>query len=153
MPSSRQLAFAILAAGGSCDASVSRLPTDSKDVAAAVDSCKSEDFLELLLRMSPNQTFATGPSEGSNDSRLAGPSGVSTSIGGRWLALATCQEFPADMYEPVRCIPNNAPPKRFYRAFWRRVTRRILERARSYSTNKTNHRTAQISSATSCESV
>ena len=35
-----------------------------------------------------------------------------------------------DVFEPIRCIPNAAPPKRFHRTFWRSVTRRLLERER-----------------------
>jgi hypothetical protein len=35
-----------------------------------------------------------------------------------------------DLYEPSRHIPSSAPPKRFYRTFWRSVTRRMLEHAR-----------------------
>ena len=33
---------------------------------------------------------------------------------------------PQDMYEPARCLKDGAPPKRFYRTFWRSVMRRIL---------------------------
>ena len=32
-----------------------------------------------------------------------------------------------DVFEPMRCIPNAAPPKRFYRTFWRSITRKVLE--------------------------
>ena len=32
--------------------------------------------------------------------------------------------------EPSRCVSITAPPKRFYRAFWRSTTRRMLEQAR-----------------------
>ena len=32
-----------------------------------------------------------------------------------------------NMYEPVRCLNNPAPPKLFYRTFWRSAARRILE--------------------------
>ena len=31
-------------------------------------------------------------------------------------------------YEPERISQNLAPPKRFYRTFWRSITRRIIER-------------------------
>ena len=31
-------------------------------------------------------------------------------------------------YEPLRPIANLAPPRRFFRTFWRSVTRRMLER-------------------------
>ena len=33
--------------------------------------------------------------------------------------------------EPMRCIPNAAPPKRFYRTFWKGVTRRMVERQKA----------------------
>ena len=33
---------------------------------------------------------------------------------------------PQEMYEPARCLKDGAPPKRFYRTFWRSVMRRIL---------------------------
>ena len=32
-----------------------------------------------------------------------------------------------DMFEPTRCLKSKAPPKRFYRTFWRSATRRILD--------------------------
>ena len=35
-----------------------------------------------------------------------------------------CQDF--GIYEPIRCTPNFAPPKRFYRTFWRSITRKML---------------------------
>ncbi len=32
------------------------------------------------------------------------------------------------VYEPMRCVPvSEPPPKRFFRTFWRSVTRRIVE--------------------------
>ena len=31
-----------------------------------------------------------------------------------------------DMFEPIRTIKELAPPKRFYRTFWRSLSRRIL---------------------------
>jgi hypothetical protein len=34
--------------------------------------------------------------------------------------------FAEDIYEPVRCMKVAAPPKRFYRTFWRSASRRIL---------------------------
>ena len=34
------------------------------------------------------------------------------------------------LYEPLRCRPTIAPPKRFYRTFWKSITRRTLENAR-----------------------
>ncbi len=37
-----------------------------------------------------------------------------------------------NVLEPVRCLSDLAPPKRFYRTFWRSVTRRILEISRSH---------------------
>ena len=33
----------------------------------------------------------------------------------------------AKMYEPGRVLPLSAPPKRFYRLFWRSITRRLVE--------------------------
>ena len=30
-------------------------------------------------------------------------------------------------YEPLRCIVTRAPPRRFYRTFWRSIARRILQ--------------------------
>ncbi len=35
-----------------------------------------------------------------------------------------------DIFEPMRSIPNAAPPKRFYRTFWRSITRKVLEHER-----------------------
>ncbi len=35
-----------------------------------------------------------------------------------------------DVCEPMRCMSNSAPPKRFYRSFWRRITQRMLEHSR-----------------------
>ncbi len=34
----------------------------------------------------------------------------------------------SDMYEPERILPNTAPPKRFFRTFWRSITLRMLDR-------------------------
>jgi hypothetical protein len=34
-------------------------------------------------------------------------------------------------YEPMRCISESAPPKRFYRSFWRSLTQRIVQRKTS----------------------
>jgi hypothetical protein len=31
-------------------------------------------------------------------------------------------------YEPERILPNSAPPKRFFRTFWRSITLRMLDR-------------------------
>ena len=33
---------------------------------------------------------------------------------------------PAQVYEPFRLLPNSGPPKRFYRTFWRGITRRLV---------------------------
>ncbi len=38
-----------------------------------------------------------------------------------------------DMFEPARLIHDFAPPKRFYRAFWRSAARRILELPRTHT--------------------
>jgi hypothetical protein len=34
-------------------------------------------------------------------------------------------------YEPIRNNMNGAPPKRFYRTFWRSITRRLLQAGQS----------------------
>ena len=39
---------------------------------------------------------------------------------------AVTQPFSVDIFEPVRRVPVAAPPKRFYRTFWRSASRRIL---------------------------
>ena len=36
-----------------------------------------------------------------------------------------------DLFEPMRSIPNAAPPKRFYRRFWGGIARRVLEHERN----------------------
>ncbi len=33
------------------------------------------------------------------------------------------------MYDPERILPNSAPPKRFFRTFWRSITLRMLDLA------------------------
>ena len=33
---------------------------------------------------------------------------------------------PYSVYEPLRCVPRLAPPKRFYRTFWRSIVRRWI---------------------------
>lgn len=33
---------------------------------------------------------------------------------------------PYNVYEPLRCVPDSAPPKRFYRTFWRSIVRRLI---------------------------
>lgn len=38
----------------------------------------------------------------------------------------TFMPVPKYVFEPVRCMKNAAPPKIFYRTFWRSVARRIL---------------------------
>ena len=45
-------------------------------------------------------------------------------------AESTLHAHSESMYEPSRCIPTSAPPKRFYLSFWRSVTRRMLEHTR-----------------------
>ncbi len=35
-----------------------------------------------------------------------------------------------EIHEPIRCITDGAPPKRFYRTFWRSIARQLLERGR-----------------------
>ena len=35
-----------------------------------------------------------------------------------------------EVFEPMRCIPNRTPPKRFYRTFWRSISWRVLEHER-----------------------
>ena len=49
-------------------------------------------------------------------------------------SLADCMELDVasvsvsqTMFEPLRCPNDSAPPKRFYRTFWRSAARRILE--------------------------
>ena len=49
--------------------------------------------------------------------------------------VAVCRESAAadfvqdeNSYEPMRRVANPAPPKRFFRTFWRSVTRRLIER-------------------------
>ena len=50
--------------------------------------------------------------------------------------MSTCMDldapavpFSQDMFEPLRCLNGNAPPRRFYRTFWRSVAMRILAMA------------------------
>jgi hypothetical protein len=38
-----------------------------------------------------------------------------------------------NMYEPERISPSSAPPKRFFRTFWRSIALRMLDRAYSAS--------------------
>ena len=45
-------------------------------------------------------------------------------------AESTLHAHSESLYEPSRCIPTSAPPKRFYLSFWRSVTRRMLEHTR-----------------------
>lgn len=46
---------------------------------------------------------------------------------------ALLENLESDMYEPQRRILSTTPPKRFYRAFWRAMTHRILEHAQDRS--------------------
>ena len=40
-------------------------------------------------------------------------------------------------FEPLRCIKNAAPPKRFYRTFWRSLARRVVEKSETDSMRST----------------
>ena len=44
--------------------------------------------------------------------------------------MSSAADFVQDenSYEPMRRVANPAPPKRFFRTFWRSVTRRLIER-------------------------
>ena len=46
-------------------------------------------------------------------------------------AVESTREMESDaLYQPLRYVPTVAPPKRFYRRFWRTIARRTLEHAR-----------------------
>ena len=46
------------------------------------------------------------------------------------IALSDASEV-VDVYEPAKVRALDAPPKRFYRTFWRSVVRRLLESQRA----------------------
>ena len=94
-------------------------PSEATNVYAAIGFIQNADSTIIIER---EQSQKLEQHDIMDDSGSQCISGV--------LSAANISSLSLEHYEPVRLCTLAAPPKRFYRTFWRSVARRLLERER-----------------------